>query len=85
MKEDIHPEFREVVFKDVSTDEQFIIGSTADTEKTTTVDGKEYPLIEVEVSSASHPFYTGEQKLVDTEGRVERFERKYGSPGEESE
>ncbi len=85
MKEDIHPEYRDVVFRDVSTDEQFIIGSTAETDKTTTVDGEEYPLIEIEVSSASHPFYTGEQKLVDTEGRVERFERKYGTPGEESE
>ncbi|MGM0380887.1 MAG: type B 50S ribosomal protein L31 [bacterium] len=85
MKEDLHPDYREVVFKDVSTDEQFIIGSTVETDKTTTVDGEEYPLIETEVSSASHPFYTGEQKLVDTEGRVERFERKYGMNDEESE
>lgn len=78
MKENIHPDYRDVVFKDVSTGEQFVIGSTVETEDTTTVDGEEYPLVEVEVSSSSHPFYTGEQKLVDSEGRVEKFKRKYG-------
>ena len=85
MKENIHPEFRKVVFQDVSSNEKFIIGSTAKSDRTTTIDGEEYPLIEVEISSASHPFYTGEQKLVDTEGRVERFKRKYGSKTEDSE
>ncbi len=85
MKEGIHPEFRKVVFKDVTSGEEFLVGSTAEAKKTTTIDGEEYPLVEVEVSSASHPFYTGEQKLVDTEGRVERFERKYGKKSEEAE
>jgi len=80
MKEEIHPEYRDVVFKDVSSGEKFVIGSTIETEKTTSVDGEEFPLYEVEVSSASHPFYTGEQKLVDSEGRVEKFKRKYGDP-----
>ncbi len=85
MAETIESEFRDVVFRDVSSDEEFIIGSTLETDQTTTVDEEEYPLREVEVSSGSHPFYTGEQKLVDTEGRVERFERKYGNIGEEDE
>lgn len=83
MKEGIHPEYRDVVFKDVSSGEEFVIGSTIETEKTTTVDGEELPLYEVEVSSASHPFYTGEQKLVDSEGRVEKFNRKYGEQDED--
>lgn len=78
MKEEIHPEYRDVVFKDVSSGEQFVIGSTIETNQTATIDGEELPLYEVEVSSASHPFYTGEQKLVDSEGRVEKFKRKYG-------
>lgn len=86
MKEGIHPEYRDVVFKDVSSGEEFVIGSTIETEQTTTVDGEELPLYEVEVSSASHPFYTGEQKLVDSEGRVEKFKRKYGdSDSDESD
>ncbi|MFP4687013.1 MAG: type B 50S ribosomal protein L31 [bacterium] len=85
MKSDIHPEFRKVVFKDVTSGKQFLIGSTAESKETTKIDGEEYPLVEVEVSSASHPFYTGEQKLVDTEGRVERFERKYGKKAAEAE
>jgi len=82
MKEDIHPEYRDVVFKDVSTGEEFVIGSTVETDETTTVDGEELPLVTVDVSSSSHPFYTGEQKLVDSEGRVEKFNRKYGDQDE---
>ena len=81
MKKDIHPEFREVVFKDVSCDFTFLTKSTIKTSETTTFDGKEYPLARVDISSESHPFFTGKQKLVDTEGRVERFKKKYAKFG----
>jgi large subunit ribosomal protein L31 len=79
MKKDIHPEYRAVVFQDVSSDFSFLTRSTIKTRETVTwTDGKEYPLVKVEVSSHSHPFYTGKQKIVDTAGRVDRFRRKYG-------
>ncbi len=79
MKKGIHPDYREVVFQDISTDFSFLTRSTISTkEKITWTDGKEYPLVKVEVSSHSHPFYTGKQKIVDTAGRVDRFRRKYG-------
>ncbi len=83
LKEDTHPPYRDVVFRDVSSGEEFLIGSTAESDQTTTVDGEEYPLVEVDVSSQSHPFYTGEQKILDTEGRVERFKRKYADQYED--
>jgi len=79
MKKDIHPDYREVVFQDISSDFKFLTRSTVKTkEKITWDDGKEYPLYKVEVSSQSHPFYTGKQNIVDTAGRVDRFRRKYG-------
>jgi len=80
MQEGIHPEYNEVVFQDISTGETFLTRSTIEkkNDDTITLDGKEYPLIRIEVSSASHPFYTGKQTLVDTEGRVEKFRQKYG-------
>ena len=78
MKKDIHPEYRPVVFKDVSTGHAFLTRSTAPTKRTIKwEDGNEYPLITLEVSSSSHPFYTGTQRLLDSAGRVERFERRY--------
>jgi large subunit ribosomal protein L31 len=78
MKEGIHPQFRDVVFKDVSCDFAFLTKSTIQTKETIQwEDGKEYPLVKVDISSASHPFFTGKQKLVDAEGRVERFRKKY--------
>ena len=78
MKSDIHPNYRPVVFKDISTNFTILTKSTAETSDTITwEDGNEYPLIKVEISSDSHPFYTGTMKLVDTEGRVERFRKKY--------
>ncbi|MGD9020887.1 MAG: type B 50S ribosomal protein L31 [Lysobacterales bacterium] len=78
MKPDIHPEYREVVFQDVSSDFAFLTRSTVKTKETIEwEDGKEYPLVKVEVSSASHPFYTGKHKLMDTGGRVDRFKRRY--------
>lgn len=75
---DIHPEYRTVVFRDSASGTEFLTRSTVQTNQTTKhSDGNEYPLYEVEISSASHPFYTGKQKLVDTAGRVERFRKKY--------
>ena len=79
MKKDIHPKYREVVFQDISSDFSFLTRSTVDTRETVTwEDGQEYPLVKVEISSRSHPYYTGQQKIVDTAGRVDRFRRKYG-------
>ena len=78
MKKDIHPEYREVVFQDVQSDFKFLTRSTMTSdEKIKWEDGKEYPVIKVEVSSASHPFYTGKAKLVDTAGRIDKFKNKY--------
>jgi large subunit ribosomal protein L31 len=78
MKADIHPDYREVVFQDVSSDFAFLTRSTVKSKETIKwEDGNEYPLIKVEVSSASHPFYTGKHKLMDTGGRVDRFKRRY--------
>ncbi|MDX1795486.1 MAG: type B 50S ribosomal protein L31 [Hydrogenovibrio sp.] len=80
MQAGIHPEYKEVVFQDISTGETFLTRSTIEktSGETITLDGNEYPLVRIEVSSASHPFYTGKQTLVDTEGRVEKFRQKYG-------
>lgn len=78
MKTGIHPDYKYVVYKDTSADFAFLTRSTAtSTETIKWEDGKEYPLIKVEISSASHPFFTGKQKLVDTAGRVEKFMKKY--------
>lgn len=79
MKPDIHPEYRPVVFQDQSSGDNIIVGSTMQTNETITLDGVEYPLAKVELSSRSHPFFTGQMKIVDTAGRVERFERRYGA------
>src|SRR5690606_3635403 len=79
MKQSIHPDYRPVVFRDASADYAFLTRSTATSERTITwTDGNDYPVIDVEVSSASHPFYTGQSKVLDTAGRVERFHRRYG-------
>lgn len=79
MKKDIHPSYRPVVFQDVSTGYSFLTRSTVSTKRTIQwEDGKEYPLVTLEVSSSSHPFYTGTQRLLDSAGRVERFQRRYG-------
>jgi large subunit ribosomal protein L31 len=78
MKDAIHPKSRTVVFKDISCDFQFLGTTTMDSkEKVKWTDGQEYPLIKVEISSASHPFYTGKQRVLDTEGRIDRFKKKY--------
>jgi large subunit ribosomal protein L31 len=76
MKKDIHPETRDVVFRDSSNGELFVLPSTIQTEKTVEHNGKTYPLVEVEISSSSHPFYTGNEKILDTAGRVEKFKSR---------
>ncbi len=79
MKKGIHPKYRPVVFQDVSVDFSFLTKSSVDTKDTVVwEDGKEYPLVKLEISSQSHPFFTGKQKIVDSAGRVERFNKKYG-------
>ncbi|MCE7043725.1 type B 50S ribosomal protein L31 [Dyadobacter sp. CY312] len=79
MKKDIHPNYRDVVFWDLSSDFKFITRSTIETsENITWEDGKTYPVYKVEVSSQSHPFYTGKNVLVDTAGRVDKFRKRYG-------
>lgn len=79
MREGIHPkEYRFVVFKDLSTDYTFVTRSSAPSKETITwEDGKEYPLVKVEISSDSHPFYTGKMKFVDTAGRIDKFNKKF--------
>lgn len=80
MKPGIHPVSRLVVFRDTATGTAFLTRSTADSDRRVEwEDGATYPVIDVEISSASHPFYTGRGRVVDTAGRVERFERRYGT------
>lgn len=77
MKKDIHPEhYRTVIFHDNSSGERFLFDSTIETDATDTYEGTEYPIAYVDVSSASHPFYTGQEKVMDTAGRVERFKAR---------
>ncbi|WP_158901864.1 type B 50S ribosomal protein L31 [Burkholderia sp. L27(2015)] len=78
MKEGIHPNYREVLFIDVSNDFKFVTRSTIQTRETAEFNGKQYPLAKIEVSSESHPFYTGQQKIMDTAGRIEKFRQKFG-------
>jgi len=80
MKKDIHPEnYRMVIFHDNSSEARFLVGSTIDASETAKwEDGNEYPLVHVDVSSDSHPFYTGQEKVMDTAGRVERFKNRAG-------
>ncbi|MDX6741452.1 type B 50S ribosomal protein L31 [Actinocorallia sp. A-T 12471] len=80
MKPGIHPEYRPVVFRDASADYAFLTRSTATSDKTIVwEDGNTYPVIDVDVSSASHPFYTGRSRTLDAAGRVERFRQRYGA------
>jgi large subunit ribosomal protein L31 len=79
MKKGIHPNYREVVFKDEAANFAFLSRSTIETKDTIVwEDGNEYPLYKLEISSASHPFYTGKQKIIDRAGRVDKFRRKFG-------
>ena len=78
MRKDIHPKnYRIVAFKDMSNDDVFLAKSTADTKETIEVEGVEYPLVKLEISRTSHPYYTGKAKLVDTAGRIDKFKSKY--------
>ena len=78
MKKEIHPEsYRLVAFKDMSNDDIFITKSTVETKETTEVEGVEYPLVKLEISRTSHPYYTGKSKLIDTAGRIDKFKNKY--------
>ncbi|WP_452596557.1 type B 50S ribosomal protein L31 [Pontimicrobium sp. MEBiC01747] len=78
MKKGIHPEnYRLVAFKDMSNEDVFITKSTANTNETIEFEGTEYPLIKMEISRTSHPFYTGKSKLIDTAGRIDKFKNKY--------
>ena len=83
MKEGIHPEYRAVVFQDMTCDFRFITRSTAPTREKITLDGKEYPLVKLDTSSASHPFYTGAQTRVVEAGRVEKFRQKFAAKSKE--
>ena len=86
MKKDLHPEnYRPVAFKDMSNDEVFITKSTANAKETIEIDGETYPLIKIEISNTSHPFYTGKAKLVDTAGRVDKFMSRYGNRGKNAD
>jgi large subunit ribosomal protein L31 len=80
MKADIHPKYQNVVFQDVSSNFAFLTKSTMTSKETIKwEDGKEYPVVKVEISSQSHPFYTGKHKIVDSGGRVDKFRRRYGA------
>ncbi len=84
MKEGIHPQYRDVLFQDMSSDLKFITRSTAPTREKIMHEGKEYPLIKLDVSSASHPFYTGAQQRVNEAGRVEKFRQKFARSGQKA-
>ncbi len=78
MKEKIHPKVNQVIFKDISCDFTFLGESTVESKETAQwEDGKTYPVVKVEISSASHPFFTGKQRIMDMEGRIDRFKKKY--------
>jgi large subunit ribosomal protein L31 len=80
MKQGIHPDnYRPVAFRDMSNDDTFISRSTIAAKETIDIDGVTYPLVKIEISNTSHPFYTGKQKLVDTAGRVDKFMSRYGN------
>ena len=77
MKTEIHPDYQPIVFRDLASGETFLTRSTLTSEKTIELDGETYPVIDVEISSASHPFYTGKQRIMDSAGRVEKFKNRY--------
>ncbi|GAB2603565.1 type B 50S ribosomal protein L31 [Spirosoma areae] len=79
MKKGIHPDYRDVVFHDLSSDYKFLTRSTVQTRETIEFEGQTYPLVKIEVSSQSHPFYTGKNVLLDTAGRVDKFRKRYGT------
>ncbi len=78
MKPDIHPEYRKVVFVDNATGDEWISASTMTSKETKEIDGEEIPLIRLEISSSSHPFWTGKMRELDSDGKIDRFRRRYG-------
>ena len=81
MKSDIHPDYQAIVFRDLASGETFLTRSTLTSDKTIELDGETYPVVDVEISSASHPFYTGKQRILDSAGRVEKFNTRYKNCG----
>ena len=81
MKPGIHPKYRDVVFHDTSSDTYFVVGSTVDTSRTVEYNGKTYPYMTIDVSSASHPFYTGQQRVAQSDGRVAKFNKRFKRSG----
>jgi len=81
MKSDIHPTYKAVVFRDLASGATFLTRSTVGSDKTIELDGVTYPVIDVEISSESHPFYTGKQRIMDSAGRVEKFNSRYAGFG----
>ncbi|MEM0953793.1 MAG: type B 50S ribosomal protein L31 [Pseudomonadota bacterium] len=77
MRKDIHPEYRDVLFHDTASDTYFVIGSTVETSKTQEYEGKTYPYMTIDVSSASHPFYTGKQRVAQNDGRIAKFNKRF--------
>ena len=77
MQTEIHPEYNAIVFRDLASGETFLTRSTLTSEKTIELDGTTYPVVDVEISSASHPFYTGKQRILDSAGRVEKFNQRF--------
>lgn len=83
MKKDGHPPYQDILFIDTATGTKFVCGSTLQPKETETFEGKEYPVYRVPISSASHPFFTGSQQFVDSEGRVDKFRKRYARKVEE--
>ena len=81
MKTDIHPEYKQIVFRDLASGATFLTRSTTTSDKTIELDGETYPVIDVEISSESHPFYTGKQRILDSAGRVEKFNQRFKNFG----
>ena len=84
MKEGIHPEYRKVVYVDSATGEEWISRSTLSSSETREVDGETLPVIKLEISSVSHPFWTGKMRSLDADGKIDRFRRRYGSRSKKS-
>lgn len=85
MKKDGHPPYQDVLFIDSSTDHKFVCGSTLQPKERAAFEGKEYPVYRMPISSASHPFFTGAKQLIDSEGRVDKFTKRYKKKKEEAE
>ncbi len=85
MKKDTHPNYRKVLFVDSSTGSKFLVSSTLETEAVEQYEGREYPVCHISVSSASHPFFTGSQQFIDTEGRVDKFNKRYGTTSKKAD